>query len=33
LKESWTVAHELQLGAESLVPFRAGQTIPWKLQD
>jgi dihydroorotase len=33
LKESWTVADELQLGAESLVPFRAGQTIPWKLQD
>jgi dihydroorotase len=33
LKESWTVADELQLGAESLVPFRAGQTIAWKLQD
>ena len=33
VKESWTVPDELRLGAESLVPFRAGQAIPWKLRD
>ena len=33
VKESWIVPDELRLGAESLVPFRAGQAIPWKLRD
>ena len=31
-KEAWTVPDELTLGAEALVPFRAGQTIAWKLR-
>lgn len=33
VKQSWTVPDELRLGAESLVPFRAGQTVLWKLHD
>ena len=31
-REAWTVPDELTLGAEALVPFRAGQTIAWKLR-
>ncbi|HWU83276.1 MAG TPA: dihydroorotase, partial [Methylophilaceae bacterium] len=31
-RDAWTVPGELTLGAEALVPFRAGQTVAWKLQ-
>ncbi|HWT28145.1 MAG TPA: dihydroorotase [Methylophilaceae bacterium] len=31
-RDAWTVPDELTLGAEALVPFRAGQTIAWKLR-
>ncbi len=31
VRKEWTVPQELQLGADKLVPLRAGETIPWKL--
>ena len=31
-REAWTVPDELTLGAEALVPFRAGQSVAWKLR-
>ncbi|WP_137720137.1 dihydroorotase [Methylobacillus flagellatus] len=31
-RETWSVPDEIALGAEMLVPLRAGQTIAWKLQ-
>jgi dihydroorotase len=31
VREEWTVPAELRFGADSLVPLRAGETIPWKL--
>jgi dihydroorotase len=31
VREEWTVPKTLRLGAEDLVPLRAGETIPWKL--
>ncbi|ROH84113.1 dihydroorotase [Pseudomethylobacillus aquaticus] len=31
-RETWSVPDEIALGAETLVPLRAGQTIAWKLQ-
>jgi dihydroorotase len=30
-REEWTVPASLAFGGESLVPLRAGETIPWKL--
>lgn len=30
-RESWSVPQSLALGAETLVPMRAGESIPWKL--
>lgn len=30
--EAWVVPEELPLGEDGLVPFRAGQTIAWRLQ-
>jgi dihydroorotase len=30
-REQWTVPESLALGADALVPLRAGETIPWKL--
>lgn len=32
LAKAWIVPEEIPLGAESLVPLRAGQTIGWRLQ-
>jgi dihydroorotase len=32
IKEEWTVPSEIPLGADTLVPLRAGETIGWKLQ-
>jgi len=32
-KESWEVPAEHPFGTEKLVPFRAGETIPWKLKN
>ena len=32
LAEAWVVPEEIPLGAESLVPLRAGQTVSWRLQ-
>ena len=31
VREDWTVPESLAFGGESLVPLRAGETIPWKL--
>ncbi len=31
VRESWTVPPEMDLGAESLVPLRAGEAVAWKL--
>jgi dihydroorotase len=31
LRESWRVPETLPFGGETLVPLRAGETIPWKL--
>lgn len=33
IKESWDVPMELKFGGGSLVPFRAGQSITWKILD
>jgi dihydroorotase len=33
LKQDWQVPHEYPLGNSTLVPFLAGQTLPWKLVD
>ena len=30
-RKDWTVPESLAFGGESLVPLRAGETIPWKL--
>jgi dihydroorotase len=32
-KESWQVPGELPFGEETLVPFRAGESVTWKLQE
>src|SRR3989454_976147 len=31
VREDWTVPETIAFGGESLVPLRAGETIPWKL--
>ena len=31
VREPWTVPERLDFGADSLVPLRAGETLPWKL--
>ena len=33
VKESWPVPSEIDLGADTLVPLRAGQTVAWKLAE
>ena len=33
LRESWTAPREIHLGEHSLIPFRAGEPITWKLVD
>ncbi len=30
-RKDWTVPESLPLGEGSLVPLRAGETLPWKL--
>lgn len=32
-KKTWKVAAELEVGQQTLVPFRAGETISWQLAD
>lgn len=32
-KKNWKVAAELEVGQQTLVPFRAGETISWQLAD
>jgi len=31
VREAWTVPQSIALGEETLVPLRAGESIPWKL--
>jgi len=31
VREEWTVPQTLRFGKEELVPLRAGETVPWKL--
>ncbi|MGH8736169.1 MAG: dihydroorotase [Burkholderiales bacterium] len=31
VREAWTVPQSIAFGAETLVPMRAGETVPWKL--
>ncbi|HUK04851.1 MAG TPA: dihydroorotase, partial [Burkholderiales bacterium] len=31
VREEWTAPATLRFGKDDLVPFRAGETIPWKL--
>ena len=31
VKESWTVAEEMQFGSSTVVPIKAGETISWKV--
>jgi dihydroorotase len=31
VREGWSVPQSIEFGAETLVPMRAGETIPWKL--
>jgi dihydroorotase len=31
VREEWTVPQTLRFGSEELVPLRAGETVPWKL--
>ena len=33
VKESWSVPSEINIGADTLVPLRAGETVAWKLAD
>ena len=33
MKESWTVPPKIALGADTLVPLRAGETVAWRLAD
>jgi dihydroorotase len=33
VREEWTVPKTLRFGKQTLVPLRAGETIPWKLAD
>ncbi len=33
VKESWAVPSEINIGADSLIPLRAGETVAWKLAD
>ena len=33
VKESWPVPSEINLGADTLVPLRAGETVAWKLAE
>jgi len=30
-RREWTVPESLRFGAETLVPLRAGEILPWKL--
>jgi dihydroorotase len=32
IKEDWTVPNEYKMGADTLVPLRAGETLSWKLK-
>jgi dihydroorotase len=32
-REAWQVPQQLRFGGDELVPLRAGQSIPWRLQD
>ena len=33
VKEPWEVAEVLPFGNEKLIPFRAGELIPWKIKE